>query len=61
MSRLDHALASLARHRRECRSDDCPRCAYDEDRPAPSDADMDAWSGRWEDAQEYWRDAAVAS
>lgn len=46
-SRLD---ANLTRHRRSCRSDDCDLCSYRDAPDRPSDADEDAWSGRYEDA-----------
>lgn len=58
MSRLDFYLA-----RHICRTDECcPFCetaAEDRAHPdTPSDADMDAWSGRFEDAQERWMGVA---
>lgn len=61
MSRHDFYLA-----RHICHADEpcsfCETAAEDRARPdAPSAADQDAWSGRWEDAREYWRDSAVAS
>lgn len=55
MSRLDFNMARHAQHRRECRSDECPICDYRDEPELPSAADQDAWSGRFEDAEEYWR------